>query len=195
LDDDAVFTRIGRLGVYSDGTGASVFYENVDESKIGNKQAALTAMGDIRTLDMLAPNGRRHRGLGDTLALLSREPIPDFSVHFAGPPATLEYLTSVDLAGGFVAFESKWARDSGVPEGSAAAHQHRTGSETLRLSIKVDQLAATHLVSVENLARRQIQVEVAVKRDPEKPDFSGLSEVMGGASSEGGAAQTRLFTS
>eukprot|EP00959_Pyramimonas_sp_CCMP1952_P161943 3385954-Pyramimonas_sp.AAC.1 len=98
------------------------------------------------------------------------------------------HLGLVDQAGGFEAYERNWQHDSGVYPGSAAPHQHRAGSETLRLLIEVDQVDASNLQGVENLCRRQVQLEMAVERNPSHPDFTGLEECMGGAVTASGAA-------
>ena len=38
-----------------------------------------------------------------------------------------------------------------------------------------------------------LQLELAVERSPGDPDFTGLSEVVGGTTTEGGAAMTSKF--
>ena len=43
------------------------------------------------------------------------------------------------------------------------------------------------------MARRLLQLELAVERSPGDPDFTGLSEVVGGTTTEGGAAMTSKF--
>ena len=52
---------------------------------------------------------------------------------------------------------------------------------------------APNLIAGKNLARRLLQLELAVERSPGDPDFTGLSEVMGGTTTEGGAAMTSKF--
>ena len=94
-----------------------------------------------------------------------------------------------------MAYANDWMRKSGVVSGSAAAHEHRTGLETLRLLIEVDQLDGSNLQGMENLCRRLVQIELAVERSPGRPDFSGLQETMGGPVRDTGAASTRKFTS
>ena len=120
--------------------------------------------------------------------------ISDFKKHFDGPPVCPEYLESVDEVGGFLAFETEWIRNSGVSEASSACHEHRTGSETLRLLVEIDQVEPAQLIGIENLVRWQIQLEVAVERSPTHPDFVGLHEFMGGATTDSGRAVTRKFT-
>ena len=90
-------------------------------------------------------------------------------------------------------YEMEWCRSSGVAEGSSARHEHRSGNECLRLAVEVDQLDVSNLASIENLCRRQVQLELAVERNPVHPDFGGLSEFMGGPINEKGAAATRKF--
>jgi len=86
-----------------------------------------------------------------------------------------------------------WDRRSGVFAGSSQAHKHRTGTETLRLLVEVDQCDALNLMSAENLVRRLVQLELAVERNPTHPDSAGLNEIIGGTLTEGGAAVTTKF--
>ncbi|CAK0908266.1 unnamed protein product [Prorocentrum cordatum] len=57
---------------------------------------------------------------------------------------------------------------------------------------EVDQVDAPYLQGVENLCRRQVQLEMAVERNPSHPDF-GLEECMGGAVTASGAASVVSF--
>ena len=65
----------------------------------------------------------------------------------------------------------------------------------MRLLVEVDQVNVPNLAGVENLCRRQVQVEIAVERNPTHPDFLGLSEIMSSPTTEPGAALTRKFRS
>ena len=158
----------------------------------------LTPDGDLEVVDLAT---RRHivlsrsaQPLRDCIKKLTEKVYDDW--HFTeGPRLCREYLQSVDTAGGFVAFEAEWLRSSGVHPSFSAAHEHRTGSETLRLLVEVDLLNVPNLAGVENLCRRQVQVEIAVERNPAHPDFLGLNEIMSSPTTDSGAALTRKFRS
>ena len=54
-------------------------------------------------------------------------------------------------------------------------------------------LDASNCALVENLCRRQVQLEIAVERNAVHPDFSGLSEASGGTTTDSGAATVAKF--
>ena len=67
--------------------------------------------------------------------------------------------------------------------------------ETLLLLTEVDQVDVSNLQGIENLVRRQVQLEMAVERTPSHPDFAGLSEIMVGPIRDSGAANAARFRS
>ena len=153
----------------------------------------LNAINDQRIRPVHMKGGRRLRSLVESISELTESDIPDWSQHFEGPRACLEYLQAVEGAGGFTSFENDWSRQSGVALESSAYHEHRSLMETLRLAVEVDQLAACNLRSVENVVRRLTQIEVAVERNPQHPDFTGLSELVGSSTTVSGGASVRKF--
>lgn len=70
-------------------------------------------------------------------------------------------------------------------------HEHRNIIETLRLAISRDQLDVTSLLSFELQVRRAIQLELAVARSPQNPEFTGLEALMEAPLTQTGAAATR----
>ena len=76
-------------------------------------------------------------------------------------------------------YEMGWQKSSGVTSGASASHEHRTANEALRLAVEVDQVDVSNLACMEQLARRQVQVELAVEKNPVRPYFTGLSEIIG----------------
>ena len=76
---------------------------------------------------------------------------------------------------------------------SSVYHEHHSLMEFLRLAVEIDQLAACNLLSTENLVRRLAQIEVAVERNPQHPDFTGLSELVGSSTTVSGGASVRKF--
>ena len=92
----------------------------------------------------------------------------------------LEFVTSlVEGPGNWVTYQSEWARNSGVSEGSAVSHAHRVACEVMRLAIEVDQLNVSSLACFEQLLRKCTQDEMAVDRNPKHADYSGLSIAFG----------------
>lgn len=191
VGDDSSFRDLGNLAMVE--IDGDIFWcEKVAEADEAEwVRARRGATKDDRLLGLHFRGGRRFLPLREALGSFSQQEYDDWP--FQGPRLLREYLEAVDEAGGFIAFEESWVRRSGVAEGSAQAHEHRTGSETLRLLVEFDQLDATNLAAVENLCRRQVQLELAVERSPAHPDFVGLSEIMGGPITEGGAAAASRF--
>ena len=146
-------------------------------------------LGEFRT-----PAGRRHLALLRAIELFDAESPMEST--FDGPRCAAEFLTSVATgAGTLTAYDQSWARKSGVNESSAQAHEHTSICEALRLLVEVDQCDAGHLCTAEHLIRRLVVIEMAVKRNPQRPDFSGLGVVTDGVVDETGAARTASFSS
>ena len=191
VDDENRFTQLGGKGI-AELRGEIVFVERVAASERDKwRKDRSHGDGDDRLLGLHYRGGRRFLPLREALSLSREQQYEDWT--FEGPRLAKEYLDAIDEAGGFTAYQNEWMRKSGVVAGSAAAHEHRTGIETLRLLIEIDQVDPCNLQGVENLCRRQAQIELAVERCPTRPDYSGLDEIMGGPTSETGAASTRKF--
>jgi hypothetical protein len=169
-----------------------VFAQRVSEDRLASWIVEQKASGrDDRTLPVVVRNGRRYQDLRSCLTQYSEQTYDDW--RFPGPRVAKEYLTAIDEAGGFVAYEREWEISSGVNPNSSAAHEHRTGNESLRLGVEYDMLDASNCALVENLCRRQVQLEIAVERNAIHPDFSGLSEASGGTTTDSGAATVAKF--
>ena len=59
--------------------------------------------------------------------------------------------------------------------------------------VEKDQCDALNLMAVENLCRRQVQVELAVERNSTHPDFTCLGEMMAGPITDSGGATVSNF--
>lgn len=147
--------------------------------------------GDLRVLGL-------HVGADKKRLLLFKDAFPLFKEStfsdwvFTGPRAVKEFLGSIyesgtDLGG----YHLQWVKNSNVNPHSSVCHEHRNLMESLRLAVTRDQLDVTCLMSMELLVRRVILLEVAVSRNANSPDFSGLEVLMENPLSEGGAAVTR----
>lgn len=111
---------------------------------------------------------------------------------FSGPRAVREFLQSIyesgtDLGG----YHLQWVKNSSVNQHTSVCHEHRNLLECLRLAITRDQIDPTCLMSMEMLVRRTIQLEMAVSRNANSPDYSGLEILLENPLTESGAASTR----
>ena len=94
-----------------------------------------------------------------------------------------------------VSYHAEWTRLSGVGEGSAQCREHRQICEYFRQAIFDDALDVQNLSSYESLARRVVQLEMAVEKNPKHPDVSGLGVLVDGTVSSSGAARVPKFQS
>ena len=137
--------------------------------------------------------GRRHCSLLDHANAAVEVSMEDWP--HPGPRAYKELVTSVaDSAVSWSQYHSEWVKSSGVSDGTSLVHEHRSLCASFHLLHSVDQCNGANLASVELLARRLIQIEMATERNSKAPDFSGLSVVLATPTSESGAAVTRQFT-
>ncbi|CAE7382725.1 unnamed protein product [Symbiodinium pilosum] len=97
-------------------------------------------------------------------------------------------------AGEFLVYHAEWVRLSGVSKKTSAAHIHRALCEALRLMHSFDQIDTSAIASGEHLTRWLIQTELAVERNPQQPDFSGLDIISGTAQLPDGRDTTSKFT-
>ena len=192
LEDDQLFVSLGSLGVV-DWLRQKRFVERVPANKVEEwKQTREEAEGDSRILGIHRKHGKRNLALHDAAQLFTEEKFDDWP--FAPPRAALEYLEAVrDGPGSMVVYESEWRQDSGVGDGTAALHEHGNNTEVLRLAHQVDQLNIPNLACFEQLIRRQVQIEMAVERNAKHPDYGGLDLVLGGPTTESGAASSKSF--
>ena len=149
---------------------------------------------DCRILPIVRDRGgKRTRTLRDAVSGFT-EDVQDDWPHL-GPRALGELVRSVaEAVESWTLYHSEWERNSGIATGSSLCHEHRILCESFRLFGAVDQVNLPNLAGAELLARRLIQIEMAVERSARSPDFSGLSSVMAGPTTETGAAVTKNFT-
>ena len=94
-----------------------------------------------------------------------------------------------------VSYHAEWTRLSGVGEGSAQCHEHPQICEYFRQAIFDDKLDVQNISAFEALARRVVQTELAVDKNPKHPDFSGLGVLVDGTVSSSGMARVPKFQS
>ena len=149
------------------------------------------ALGDLRVLGTHVDNAsKRFLPFKDGFPLMCESVFTDWG--FSGPRAVKEYLGSIHESGTDIGnYHLQWAKNSGVNQHSAVCHEHRNLVESLRLGITKDQIDPSNLMMCELMVRRLVQLEVAVTRNPNNPDYSGLEVLLENPLSEGGAAITR----
>ena len=89
---------------------------------------------------------------------------------------------------------SVFIRQSGLPDKSAAAREHRLLSKILRLLHQYDQVDICNLAGVELLVRRLLQVGAATRKNPRAPNYDGLEIILDSALDEHGCAVVPKFS-
>ncbi|CAE8627459.1 unnamed protein product, partial [Polarella glacialis] len=144
--------------------------------------------GDLRLLGNQA-NGANKRvmGLSRALELMTEHKFDDWS--HKGPRAVREFLDSVLEAGGDLqVYHGHFMRKSGLAENSACSHELKNLLGMLRLGLSYDQVDVGNLASFEAVVRRIIEIQHAVRRNPQRPIFDGLDQsTIGAVDSAGGA--------
>lgn len=169
------------------------FVVNFDEWK-EKKRPGLPG-GDAGDLRLLAcsrmSSGKRQLGLERALQLMSDQKFDDWP--HRGPKATREFLENVVENGGDITtYHSSFMRKSGLSDNSAAAHEYKNLLGILKLAVSYDQLDCSNLASIEQVVRRVIEIQTAVRRNPKHPTFDafdyntrGSVDEMGGARAPG----------
>lgn len=174
--------------------GSEVFVRRVSS---GNKATFISSLdaarGDLRILgDFRDSQQRRYLSLNDAVNLLKEETMTDWPLQ--GPRVVLDFLRAVrsgpnDLSN----YHLTWLKSSGINQHSMIAHDHRILCNVLRAALEVDQLNIASLLSFEYLVRRIVQIETAVARSPQSPDFSGLEMILEDTIGVTGEANTASF--
>ncbi|CAJ1343922.1 unnamed protein product [Effrenium voratum] len=148
---------------------------------------------DVRLLgDHKDAAGRRRLELPLAVSLMRQHEEEGFPI--AGTRASLELHEAVAAgAGNFVSYHAEWIRLSGVSRKSSAAIVHQSLCEVLRLAHFYDQIDSSSLACLEHVARWLIQVELAVGRNPQQPNYEGLDILTGLSVSSDGRATTSKF--
>ena len=113
----------------------------------------------------------------DAVKLMDNAAVP--AALFDGPPALAEVLRSVETSGlEFQGWGQQYLHSSGLSAKSGLAIEFMQAVYTLFYLVCHDLLDGRHLVAAEHVARRILQIQKAVRRNPKSPDFEGL-EVYG----------------
>eukprot|EP00435_Cladocopium_sp_Y103_P025170 s756_g6.t1 len=136
--------------------------------------------------------GRRHLDFRDAIDLMTQTEFDDWPL--SGPRACLEFLKSVRSGStDLITYHLHWSRNSGVSSFGAAVFEHRTLCDCLKSFIQVDQIDVSSLLGAEYMVRRLIQIETAVTRNPQAPDYSGLDVIMESGIGYSGEARALKF--
>lgn len=195
VDDDLVDQGVtmGDSGVIEK-DGQEVFVRRVALSQKAEVILKVdSSRGDTRLLGLFKDGqGRRHLDFKKALDLLHEEDTPDWRLQ--GPKVMMEFLRSVRSGPGDLAtYHLTWLKNSGVSQYSMISHDHRIICNVLRASLEIDQINAANSLALELLARRLVQIETAVARNPLAPDFSGLELMLEDPVGAGGEAVTSVF--
>ena len=150
-------------------------------------------LGDLRLIgNHEDSSGKRFISLQDAFPLFKESTLEDWG--FNGPRAVKEYLQSIrEASNDLASYHLQWLQHSGANPRTALVHEHRNILEVIRLAVCRDQLDVTNLLSFELLIRRAIQLELAVARSPQNPEFTGLEALMEAPLTQTGAASTRAL--
>ena len=174
--------------------GEEVYVERVLSKELAEWRARkLLGQADVRLLgDHKDAAGRRRLELPLAVSLMRQHEEEGFPI--AGTRASLELHEAVAAgAGNFVSYHAEWIRLSGVSRKSSAAIVHQSLCEVLRLAHFYDQIDSSSLACLEHVARWLIQVELAVERNPQQPNYEGLDILTGLSVSSDGRATTSKF--
>ena len=191
LDAVGEAVTLGNRGLL-EVNGEIVAIEEIDSKDLDSFVAEKHgSMGDLRLIGH-HEDGQKRRFIPfkDAMNLMRESSFKDWS--FSGPRAVREYLNSINESGTDIgSYHLQWVKNSNVNPRTSVVHEHRNLIEVLRLAITRDQLDASNLQCLELVVRRLVQLEIAVSRSANAPDYTGLEVLLENPISEGGAAATR----
>ena len=116
------------------------------------------------------------------------------STTFEGPSAIREVLDSVTKSGlEPTGFQTQFVTSSGVPIGSSAARESAFLLHMFWLLATVDRLDLFASAGAEHAARRLLQLQRAVRRNPRAPDYEGLQVYMAHSMEANGTVRSTQF--
>ena len=176
--------------------GVEVFVRRVASSKKAEVILSLDkSRGDIRILgDHRDAQNKRFLDFKSAMALLKEESMSDWPLQ--GPRVALEMLRAVRSGpGDMTTYHLTWLKSSGVNIYSMVAHEHKIICNVIRNALEIDQLSVVNSLAFELLIRRLVQMETAVARNAQNPDFTGLDLMLEDSVGQGGEAITTTFNS
>ena len=145
--------------------------------------------GDLRILGCSKlSSGKRQLGLSAALEKMCEQAFSDWP--HRGPRASKEFLENIYENGGDIStYHSSFMRKSGLSDNSAAAHELKNLLGVLRLAVSYDQIDCSNLASIEQVVRRIIEIQTAVRRNPKHPTFDSFDYNTRGTVDEVGGAR------
>lgn len=149
--------------------------------------------GDTRLLGLFKdPQGKRFIDFKTAMTHLKENEQDDWFLQ--GPRVLMELFRAIRSGPGDLAtYHLTWVKNSGVSPYSMVAHDHRIICNVLRAAIEVDQYNVADSLAFEILSRRLVQIETAVGRNAQSPDFTGLELILEDPVGAGGEATTSVF--
>lgn len=113
---------------------------------------------------------------------------------FDGPNAAPDFLQGVLSAGlTLLTFQAYWEKKSGVNPASGAAMEHGVLLMILHLLVNFDQLDVSNVAGAEQLVRRLLMIQRAVRKNPKAPNWSGLNYYLTNKLDESGGVVVAAF--
>ena len=149
--------------------------------------------GDLRLLGCVRNSqGRRVLPLHKALELMTAHTFKDWP--HRGPPSLRELLESiVETAGDLDLYVTNFIRRSGVAENTACIHELKNLILVLKLGLTYDQLDAPNLAAFEQIARRVMEIQSAVRRNPRHPQFDVMESTATAFVDEVGGARATTY--
>lgn len=191
VDQQGNVVTVGNRGLLEYNGEVEGVEEIPARQQAGYEERKKGTLGDLRLIGQHVDAGeKRFISFKDAFPLLRQSDFKDWQ--FKGPRAVREFLGSIHESGTDLGnYHMQWSRNSGVNLHTGACHEHRNLLELIRLALCRDQLDISNLMSVELAVRRVVQLEVAVARSPNSPDYAGLEVLLENPLTESGAAATR----
>ena len=113
---------------------------------------------------------------------------------FEGPRAVADFLKGVQATGqSLLTFQTHWVKASGVHERCSAAIEHGVLLMLLHQLVTYDQVAVWNTAGGEQLVRRLLMIQRAVKKNPRSPSFDGLHFYLANRLGESGGILVKAF--
>jgi hypothetical protein len=147
---------------------------------------------DPRLLPLSKPEGDIPLSIREATKALAK--VPTLGPSFRGTSSAIEVATSLASTGMDVkAYSASWEQASGISPTSQLAREMRLLLCAFVMLLTVDRLDVGQTHTAEHIARRIVQIQKAVKRNPKNPDFGGLELLMAHMSEAAQGIETRKF--
>ena len=181
-----------------DGRGGHrwVAVENVADSdrqqRLDEKWSGAGRDFRVCPLVRVGPGGPRRQSIEQAILSHRQQAMKDLL--FRGPSSYVELIEGARASGmGFAAYIGHYVQVSGIAPTGTLAHELRSYFSALRHFGEYDQYGGSNSATAGLLARRILQIQRAMRRSPEHPDFTGLEAMMASQLDETGGVVTSRF--